>query len=79
MGAQGVTDTHVRSRNCREIIWSSSILNLWRLPDSCSYDLAMRLGDGMFVNLFHIIQEDRRAFVASAAESIYAMLSEVRY
>jgi len=33
----------------------------------------------MFVNLFHIIQEDRRALVASAAESIYATLSEVRY
>ena len=47
------------------------------LPDSCSYDLAMRLGNDMFVNLFHIIQEDRRAFVT--AESIYATLSEVRY
>ena len=79
MGAQGVTNTHVQSRNCREIIWSSSILNLWRLPDSYSYDLEMRLGKGMFVNLFHIIQEDRRAFITSTAESIYATLSEVRY
>jgi len=46
------------------------------LLGSCSYDLAMRLGNDMFVNLFHIVQEDRRAFVS--AESIYATLSEVR-
>ena len=33
----------------------------------------------LLISTLHIIQENRRAFVASTAESIYATLSEVRY